>query len=294
MIPGELLTALTNDLYAHDVPRPRYLVALIDMATLPQETRQKLTDHPGFDLQPLLLAPGLEQLRPLGPHLACPREATRKGHGALIDSLARYDSNTIVAWITSTVSADVLARHLSQATFVDTQDSERYVLRYYDSRVTPKLLRHAPEQWREWLLAPVVSWWCRGATPSQEQWHRIRGGARSIPIVAAPRLVMDAALWQALESDPLPFRLLETLNETSPALFSSPCHGVRLALIESLLSQGKSLGLIDHHNLTDFIVLTLQHTPQRLQGTAHWHAALQRSARGEGRLGQLFLQGARP
>jgi len=66
-----------------------------------------------------------------------------------------------------------------------------------------------------------------------------------------------------------------------------------MTFMKSDSTQSLSARSIDHHNLTDFIILTLQHTPQRLHSTAHWHAALQRSARGEGRLGQLFLQGAR-
>ena len=40
MISSKLLAALTTDLYPTDSSSPRYLVALIDMATLPEETQQ--------------------------------------------------------------------------------------------------------------------------------------------------------------------------------------------------------------------------------------------------------------
>ena len=292
MISSKLLTALTTDLYPTDSSSPRYLVALIDMATMPEETQKKLASNPLTRLQPLILAPGLEKLQPLGAHLVCPREATRRGHNALIDSLAPYDSNTIVAWITSAVSADVLAQHLSQATLADTENGERYLLRYYDSRVTPVLLHHAPRPWREWFLSPVVSWWMRGATPSHEQWLRIHGGARSTPTIAPP-LVIGADLWWALNNDPLPHRILETLNEASPAVFSSPCNGVRLAMIESLLTEGKKLGLVDHDDLIDFVIVRLQNTAEQLQQQSNWHAALQRSVKGEGRLSQLYQHGVK-
>jgi hypothetical protein len=291
MIPFELLNALNNDLYGQATSSPRYLVALIDMATMPEETQRKLTENLGTRLHPLLLAPGLEKLRPLGAHLAGSCKATNLGHTALLDRLSPYDSNEIVAWITSTVSPEVLAQHLSQATFAYTKNSEQYLLRYYDSHVTPTLLHHAPKQWRDWLLAPIVSWWFRGATSHHEQWHRIRGRALSNPVVAAPKLLMSTELWHALESDPLPHRLLQILNKTLPALFTSPCQGVRLALIESLLSRGKSLGLIEHHNLIDFVILNLQNTPDQLLGNVNWHSALERSVNGEGRLSQLYRHG---
>lgn len=291
MIPYELLSALTNELYGHDASSPRYLVALIDMATLTEETQQKLTEDLGTLLFPLFLAPGLEKLRPLGPHLAGSHEATHKGHSALLDRLSPYGSNEIVAWITSTLGPDALVKHLSQATFVDTENGERHLLRYYDSLITPKLLRHAPKQWRDWLLAPIVSWWYQGATPQYEQWHRVCGQAQSSNRLPSPELVINAKLWHALESDPLPHRLLDTLEKTSPGVFSSTCHGVRLALIESLLKKGKSLGLNDHNNLIDFVVLNLQNTSEQLESNANWHIAVQRSAKSEGRLSQLYLEG---
>ncbi|WLG93452.1 DUF4123 domain-containing protein [Pseudomonas sp. FP198] len=291
MIPYELLTALTNELYGHGASSPRYLVALIDMATLPEETQQKLIENLGDLLAPLFLAPGLEKLRPLGPHLAVSYEATHKGNSALLDRLSPYGSNEIVAWITSTLSPDALVQHLSQATFVDTETGERHLLCYYDSLVTPKLVRHAPKPWRDWLLAPIVSWWYRGATPQYEQWHRVRGQAQPSPAQPSPELVITTELWHALASDPLPHRLLDTLEKTSPGVFSTPCHGVRLALIESLLNKGKSLGLIDHHNLIDFVFLNLQNTSEQLENSANWHVAVQLSAKGKGRLSQLYLQG---
>jgi hypothetical protein len=290
MIPFELLKALNSDLY-EQATTPCYLVALIDMATMPRETQQKLSENLSSRLHPLLLAPGLEKLRPLGAHLAGSCEATQLGYTALLDRLSPYDSNEIVALITSTVSPDVLAQHLSQATFAYTENGERYVLRYYDSHVTPTLLHHAPKQWREWLLSPIVSWWFRGATSHHEQWHRIRGRALSNPIVTAPKLLMSAELWRALENDPLPHRLLQILNKSMPALFTSRCHGVRLALIESLLARGKTLGLVEHHNLIDFVILNLQYTPDQLQGDVNWHLALERSVNGEGRLSRLYRSG---
>jgi hypothetical protein len=291
MIPFELLNALNDDLYGNDKSSARYIVALIDMATIPEDTQQKLTNNLDLQLHPLLLARGFEKLRPLGAHLVSSNEATRMGHSALFDKLSPYDSNEIVAWITSTVSPEVLAQHLSQATFANTENGEQYLLRYYDSHVTPTLLHHAPEQWQNWLLAPIVSWWFRGATSHHEQWHRIRGRAHSTPIVAAPRLLLSTKLWHSLESDSLPHRLLQILNKTMPALFNSPCQGVRLALIESLLARGKSLGLIEHYNLIDFVILNLQNTPDQLQGNASWHLALQRSVNGEGRLSRLYRHG---
>lgn len=292
MIAQQITNAIAVDM-AHVPPGSRHAVALVDMATLPDNIRKELTENSGLELHPIFLNPNLENIKALGPHLIAARLPARHILNRLFDNLHRYDSNTIIAWITSTLAPAELAQHLSQASFSYTESGERYLLRFYDDRVFRVLLRHAPRPWSEWLFSPIVSWWVRGATPHQEQLHRFTGSALPTPPAVATRLVMNDTLCQLLDGDILPHQLLDVFSQQSPSLFDSTCNGVRLALIESLLSKAKDVGLTEHPDLVAFVGFNLQHRPERLEAHPHWHAALERAVSGEGRLKDLFNVGAK-
>ncbi|MGF6591813.1 DUF4123 domain-containing protein [Pseudomonas sp. 2835] len=291
MITRELIHALSNDLHAERAPGPRYLCALVEMATLSEKTRTRLTAYPGNELLPLLVDPTLETIKPLGAHLIAPREDLGKTYRTLIDSLASYDDETIVAWIVSTLKPADLVDHLSQATFVDDEHGERYLLRYYDRRVTPLLLMHAPKPWSRWLFSPMVSWWISGATPSHTTWSKIACPGLAKPHPEVPRLVMTSELLQALNYDTRPQQLLDIFNQQLPSLFTISCQGVRRAQIESLLKKGSKCGLVDHHDLVEFIGRHLRDSPEKLEKDPRWHAAVQRTAEGQGRLSELYSRG---
>lgn len=276
MIAHQLLQAFSEDLHYNAAARPCYLMALIDMAMLTPAQREQVTARFEGLLHPLLLDPDYATLQPLGAMLAGTGESSPAGFDTLIAKASGYGTDVIQAWVTSLWPPDMLAGHLSHATFAQGGEGERYLLRYYDPLVLPVLHRAASPAWVGWFFAPFLSWWFAGATPEHPRWSRIPGGAR-LPQPSPPALTLTDALWEALVSDPLPHQLLHTLEQEAPAVFASDCRGVRLTQIEAQLDAARQHGLSRHEDLTTYVLVGLSIPAARLAADRDWQDAVKRA-----------------
>jgi hypothetical protein len=151
---------------------------------------------------------------------------------------------------------------LSQGLHGVDKDGKHYLARYYDPLSTPVLYRLADAGWVRWLFGPLVSWWYPIATKSGESWHRLQGGALTLPKGANPYaypglLVFSEELWEALESDPLPYRLTYMIAEENPEIFEHECYGVRVAQVEALLDEARRQGLTQQPDLVTYVMIAL-------------------------------------
>jgi len=255
---------------------PRYLYALLDMGRIQGGQRTEVVNKLRLSAlgTPLLDDPEFQELKEHGALLMtgvgatcgrpqCTDSPTTGGNGTtgdhrspLLHALGASNGDTVSAWVVSELGTQALARHFAQAAFAFGLDGTRFLLRYYDPLILPVLSRLADKAWREWFFAPVVSWWYPVATPREEAWACIEGGSPGAPPQAAP-LVLDEALWDALASDPLPYRLLNTVEQMFPSFAGAACYGVRLAKVEELLQAGKQDGLTSPEALTAYVLARL-------------------------------------
>lgn len=280
MIPQQLQRALEEDIHAAPAGQTRYLMVLIDMAGLSDAQRGRIRNDMAGRMHSLLLHPDFLALRPLGAMLVGSDDSSPKSRDALLSIAGAYDTDIVQAWITSVLSPADLATHLSQACFALGKDGERYLLRYYDSLITPVLYRTADAAWVASVFAPVISWWFAGANIQHPQWHRIPGSANARCRPASP-LVLTEALWNALAGDPLPHRLLDEFEQVSPDVFSTQCRGVRLAQIRSHLASANQIGLNRHDDLVAYVFTALSRPAASLQADRAWQHALQQAVAGE-------------
>jgi len=252
------------------------LYAIIDMARLPEKTRSTVVSNlQTFKAHPLLDDPRYEQLKKHGAMLISHPKGDAK---ALLGAFGECDSNTVSAWLVSKLEAEPLALHLRHAAFASRPDGSRYLLRWYDPLITPVLFRLGDSAWVKWFLTPVTAWWYPVDSPQKETWSRVKGGdnASAQPPVD---LVFSEELWDALVSDPLPYRILECANKDHSSFFTSDCYGVRLAQIEGLLESGRSKGLKAKDDLFLY-VLGLLEKPARTEELG-WQAALRSAVAGK-------------
>jgi hypothetical protein len=280
----DLVGLLRNDMK----PQPENSVtaghpyALIDMGRLSDDLRKDVAKKlEGFQYIPLLNDPRYEQLKWHGALLVY----SSKSDDALLDEWGNCNGDIISAWIVSKLHEQVLTGHLRNATFAFDEDEARYLLRYYDPLITPVLHRLADETWVQWFFSPIVAWWYPVATPTEETWSRIAGGRRSNISRAVP-LVLTEELWDALQSDPFPHRLLNFVEHKFPSFFDDDCYGVRLAKIEGLLEMGKNKGLKSPNDLNAY-VLALLEDPKRAE-EPRWQIALQNAVLGKAPLKTYF------
>ncbi|MCL2876778.1 MAG: hypothetical protein FWF12_10965, partial [Betaproteobacteria bacterium] len=154
-------------------------------------------------------------------------------------------------------------------------DKSRYLMRYYDPLITPVLHRLADKQWKTWFFGPVIAWWYPVASPTEETWSRIEGYGEAVPHDPV-QLILTEELWDALSSDPFPFRLLNLMEQKFPSRFSSDCYGVRLAKVEDVLASGRKYGLKTSDDLTIY-ALALLEEPGRANDP-RWQAAVRMAA----------------
>ncbi|MFK1566643.1 DUF4123 domain-containing protein [Pseudomonas aeruginosa] len=279
MIPRQLAKALSQELHEAVNAQPRYLTALIDMARVPPEQRQELEMQLAAHAHPLLLAPGLEALQPLGAMLIGEPGDGLAQSEAVLARVQKHCAEHVQAWITSVMPAPELTLHLGGATYALGPARERYLLRYYDPLVTPVLHQQADRDWVSWFFAPVLSWWFPGTKQQEPTWYRIRGQGHR-PATNAPPLHITDDLWQALESDPLPHRLLRTLEAQCPQLFTSDCSGVRLSVVQAQLDAARQRGLTRHEDLTTYVMVGLAQPWDDLATDRRWRLALERAVTG--------------
>jgi hypothetical protein len=195
-------------------------------------------------------------------------------------------------WIVSTIAPEHLAEHLSRAFVARGPDGSAYLLRYYDPWVLPVLYYQAPQHWWKELITPIAAWWVPKADTKIQRWGRISGlsASQANPL---PPLLIDQALWQALIGDPLPRRLLQSVETLLPGLLDAPCRGVRLACIEQLVDGARKAGLSTHDDLHDYVFLSLTQGTTRLASDRRWLWAMHAATAGEGRLGDLYSTACR-
>ena len=271
------------------------LCALVDMAMISDGQGQELRERFSGRLHPLITEPGLEALTPLSATLIEAPASDWEGQHRLVEQLSSYNSDIISVWITSTLSTPDLAAHLRQATFTyeevtlppdwsnyaqERKGEQRYLLRYYDPLITPVLYGDAPDNWQQWFFAPILSWWFAQANSKGEQWYQIAGRAKT-QIPPAPRLMLTDELMQALAKDPIPYRILNALEEDGQTRFSHDCRGVRLARVKEMLATAYQQGFSNYEHLRDFVQLGHQTPVNRIITHPNW-AQVKRQVLGGG------------
>jgi len=308
MIPETLRNKFFNDLLPNGNTSTQtthlrgQLCALVDMAYIDEEQRREIQERFAGRLHPLITEPGLEDFTPFSATLIQAPATDLEGQDSLIQSLERYNSDVVSVWITSTLTTLELAQHLRQATFAYGEEpspssnlyepqkqQQRYLLRYYDPLITPTLYGQAPQEWQQWLFAPIINWWFAMANPRGEEWHQLVGGRNTqAQTLSAPKLILSQELKDALHYDGYPHVLLEALEKNTPELFTDNCKGVRLAQIRALLEQAQKYGINDKDNQSDFVYLGLKYTVSRVTHHPDWQAALRSAVSGQRRLIQTI------
>jgi hypothetical protein len=265
---------LRNDLASHPETSERHhLYMLIDMGRLPETLRHDTTQKlKAFETLSLLANPQYAELEAYSALLVYDPDDRAD---ALLDAWGGCNSNIVSAWIVSKLYARPLATHLRQAAFAVDTDKTSYLLRWYDPLITPVLHRLADQEWVCNFFNPIVGWWYPVSTPKEETWSRITGAGDTRGVqIPPPRLTEE--LWEALENDPFPYRLLNILEENAPSVFESDCYGVRLAKVEAILETGKKHGLNKQIDLSVY-VLSLLEAPERAD-EVRWQVAVQEAA----------------
>jgi hypothetical protein len=257
---------------------PHYLYALVDMGRMSEdlysETYRRLEP---LEVFPLLSEPKYEALKDHGPMLVSCGQPNPDGDSKLLKTLLECNSDVMSAWMVGKLPPKRMAEHLGQGLHGTDKAGKRFLVRYYDPLSTPILYRLADAKWTHWLFGSLVSWWYPVVTKAGESWHRLQGDALALSEKAVP-LVLTEELWEALESDPLPYRLLNFVEEIAPEVFADECYGVRLARIEGLLENARRQGLTEQNDLIAYVMACARH-PER-QDDSRWHTAVQNAAAG--------------
>lgn len=263
---------------------PAYLYALVDMARVPAKSRSQVSAIlPKFNAHSLLVDPRYAKLQEHGPFLVAPFDGNTE---TLLAALGDSTSDVISAWIIAKLPPDDMAAHLRQATFALDWQKTRHLLRWYDPLITPTLFRLGDAKWVESFLSPIHTWWHPIDTPQEETWSRIEGGGDNV-VPSCGTLHIGEELWEALVSDPLPYQLLNYVEETDPSVFGSSCYGVRLARVEDLLHAAKDQGLEVLDDQTIYVIAMLD-SPARAQ-ELRWQKAMRLAVAGQAPLRAYLL-----
>jgi hypothetical protein len=283
-----LRDALKRELEAIGPDQPRHLLALVELGGLDEGVRQTFLDghSSGARSHTLFYDEEFAELVPYGPSIISHED----GPQALLDDLKKYDGDTVSAWIISALPAAELARYLGNFTLARQTAKDRHVLRYYAPEVLPRLREIANRRWWQTLFKPVVQWWYPFATTQTQNWRVIKGEGKQpeAKFFHLRRwLTLTEELWEALVSDPLPYKLTDTLQQQAPELFESDCYGVRVAQVGELLNEARQNGLTDQ---TDYLTYVWYALADRtlVQGT-RWRNAVCRAAAGEAPLNKLYM-----
>ena len=293
MISRDLIRALNQEIHEGEGSRSCHLMALIDMALVPEDHRQEIAEHIADDAHPLLMDPQLDALKPLGPMLIGANGFGPAQYETVLAKVGARCAAYVNSWISSVVPPQELALHFSGATYAIGESNQQYLLRYYDPAITPLLYAHADREWVSRFFGPVLSWWFQEATQASSLWRRIRGRGRSDGSSPAQPLHLSTALWQVLESDPLPHRLLHTLEAQLPHVFDSACGGVRLAQVEAQLNAGRRSGLTRHEDLTTYVIVGMNRSWSQRVLDRRWQNALDRAVTGAETLNESLAALAR-
>ena len=270
-----------------------HLLAVCDIARLDEQLRDAVHERFAGNTLPLLQEPAWHALHPHSPLLLKARSADSKGHTVLAGAFTGRLRNALHGWIISTVAPERLVEHLAQAMVARGPDGAACLLRYYDPWVLAVLYQQAPPHWWREFITPIASWWIPKADTKIQLWARIPGPGAAHAKPLSP-LMIDQPLWQSLTGDPLPHRLLRTVEAQAPDLLDNPCRGVRLARVEALVNSAREAGLSTHDDLHDYVFLSLTKGAASLAADRNWLFALRTAVAGKGRLGDLYLASCHP
>jgi len=271
-------------LLSEEARRLRRIYAIIDMGRIHGDLRQSIVNKlESFECEYIsLLDEPYQRFQAFGPLLVY----TTANDPTLLNVFGACNGDVVSAWVISSVFADPLALHLKQVIHAVDADNAQYLLRYYDPVIIPILRRLADKEWWRKFFSPFTAWWYPVATPTQETWRRIAGDKNPMPLRKKMPLPLTDELWAALETDPLPYQVLNAVEQEFPARFTSDCYGVRVAQVERLLDAGKACGLKTHDDLFSYARALLE-DPARA-GKPDWQAALRRAAASEAPLSAYF------
>lgn len=233
---------------------------------------------------PLLVQPEFANLRDTGPHLfsAKPQASINQQYG-FHNCLSQLIGDAITGWIISKMPAPDLAQHLSQACTVLAPDGDDYLLRFHTPTALCTLHTHrylpSVSNW----LQPLHSVWVR----FEDQWSALPGGNGTAPKTGAP-FMLNEACWAELKSEPLLFRLADTLEQ---ALGNCPerrhSRGMRIWEVCRLKCEAERSGLTRLNDIVDYITLTVLRGPE-LSRSAAWTDSLAEARDHKAPLGQAL------
>lgn len=135
-----------------------FLYALIDCAFNETLFRQCKTRHPSLHGTSLYAESELDELQEVSPVLVqLPRDESTRS--AWLETLLQHaDGLPMLSLIASPIDTSDLASYFAPFIKSETEDGQRYLLRFADTRILPKLISVLDDsQWS--LLPPIAHWW---------------------------------------------------------------------------------------------------------------------------------------
>jgi hypothetical protein len=208
-------------------------------------------DDQAFPRRPLMHQAAFAHLCAEGPWLIA---LGADADGTLETLRTERPSLTIQALISSPAGLDTLAQHLGDALVAQEPSGQTLLLRSYAPHVLPVLDGQAQAPWHAWLFSPIHEWIALDSTGCERRRFTGTGLAEPLPYVP---ITLDEPILVQLASDQHALALLTELQRSAPEVFSSACHGDRLAQVQAALDEARRSGLThpDDHGL--FAVLTL-------------------------------------
>ncbi|HCN46720.1 MAG TPA: DUF4123 domain-containing protein [Pseudomonas sp.] len=249
------------------------LTAIVELARVPLEARQRLMERFAHDAFPLLHQPCFANLRDIGPWLFCSGDyLSLDGQYDFHCTLSEIAGDVPSAWLISAMEPSRLANHLGQGTIVRGPQGDTCLLRFYSEQAFPVLhARHDLIGISE-LLSPIKSWW--SMVPHADKLVWCHYACHNQPNrFGVPPIRLDQACWDALNGDPLTYRLAEQLQASLMTLSSDSKHGTRLAHVRKLLGEARTHGLSRPEDLGEYVILLTRHG-QDLRDAPLWQAVL--------------------
>lgn len=240
--------------------------AIVEQPSITEEERRYWQGH-HLPRMPLMSQPEFAHLRDEGPWLVALGEQPESALATLRHDLGRH---SVQGWISSPLSQAGLARHLSDALLAQDQDGMTFLLRSYAPNVLAVLHQRRDCAWHGWLFGPITEWLVEDRDGRS---HSHAGGGLGSSPEYVP-ITLDAPLTEALAVDQQALALLTELQRAAPEVFTTTCHGERLAQVAQALAEARASGLDhpDDHNLFAALYLFDGQAPSK---APHWPAAMQ-------------------
>lgn len=257
------------------------LSAIVELAQLPANERQRLVDRYSETAHPILYQECFSNLRDIGPWLFSPgQQADLQSQYDFHCALTEMAGDALCGWLVSALEPSRLADHLGQATSARGPDGGTYMLRFHTEQAFPVLHARYDLPGIAHLLAPIRSWWVLEPHPEHRAWRHYAGYDQP-NYCGVPLIQLDQACWDALAGDPLSYYLADQLQEPLAAGLSENCYGTRLGKVRELLAEARDNGLQQPGDQSDYVTLLTLHG-RELRATPAWQEALA-EARDHGR-----------